>query len=97
MFDERALVAFTQELVRAVGVSGEEQSAAQCVEAEMRRLGYDHVEVDALGNVVGVITGTGNGPTILLTSVTMIAVPYRMIPISNRDAPHPGWPPLASR
>jgi putative selenium metabolism hydrolase len=70
MLDEQGLIAFTQELVRAVGLSGKEQSAAQCVEAEMRQLGYDHVEVDALGNVVGLISGAGAGPTILLDAHT---------------------------
>jgi len=70
MIDERALVLFTQELVQSVGLSGEEQPAARRVEAEMRRLGYDHVETDALGNVVGVINGTVEGPTILLDAHT---------------------------
>lgn len=70
MIDERGLVAFTQELVQTVGLSGEESSAARCVEAEMHRLGYDQVEIDELGNVVGILEGSGEGPTILLDAHT---------------------------
>lgn len=64
------LVAFTQEIVRAAGLSGDEEKTALLVEAEMRALGYDTVEVDALGNVVGVIEGAHAGKTVLLDAHT---------------------------
>lgn len=70
MIDERALATFAQNLVRAVGLSGEERAAAQCVETEMRRLGYDHVEIDTLGSVVGIVEGAIAGDTILLDAHT---------------------------
>lgn len=70
MFDPAALVRFTQDLVRAAGLSGDESAAARRVEREMHTLGYDQIEVDALGNVVGVIHGAVAGSTIILDAHT---------------------------
>ncbi len=51
------LIEFVQAMVQQPSLSGEEQAVAQRVEAEMRALGYDSVETDEVGNVVGVIEG----------------------------------------
>lgn len=64
------LIAFTQQIVRAAGLSGDEEGTARLVEAEMRALGYDSVEVDALGNVVGIIEGAHTGKSVLLDAHT---------------------------
>lgn len=70
MFDEDALIAFTQGLVRVTSLSGDEEAVARRVMAEMQALDYDAVELDEVGNVVGVIQGAVEGPTILLDAHT---------------------------
>ncbi len=70
MIGQQQLVEFTQALVRLPSLSGEEQRVAARVEAEMRALGYDSVEVDANGSVIGVIQGAAAGPTLLLDAHT---------------------------
>jgi succinyl-diaminopimelate desuccinylase len=49
------LIGFAQRLVKTPSLSGQEGEVAALVEAEMRRLGYDRVWVDDVGNVVGVV------------------------------------------
>lgn len=68
--NQQRLVEFTQALVRLPSLSGQEQPVAARVEAEMRALGYDSVEVDANGSVIGVIQGATAGPTLLLDAHT---------------------------
>lgn len=48
-------VKFLQNLVRAKGLSGKEEPAANLIENEMKTLGYDEVRTDRFGNVIGVI------------------------------------------
>ncbi len=55
------LIEFVQAMVQRPSLSGQEAPVAQRVEAEMRSLGYDSVEVDDVGNVVGVIEGANAG------------------------------------
>ncbi|MBC7235656.1 MAG: YgeY family selenium metabolism-linked hydrolase [Chloroflexi bacterium] len=54
-----------QELIRVPSLSGEEEGVASCVEAEMRLWGYDCVERDELGNVVGVVCGRREGRCVI--------------------------------
>ncbi len=68
--NQQRLVEFTQALVRLPSLSGEEQQVAARVEAEMRALAYDTVDVDANGSVIGVIQGAQPGPTLLLDAHT---------------------------
>lgn len=63
--DRQALEAFTCELVRTPSPSTGEGAVAQRVASEMRRLGYDAVRADAMGNVIGRI-GPVKGPCLLL-------------------------------
>jgi len=58
---ERELVEFARRLIRTPSMSGEEGDAAALVQEEMRRLGYDEVRTDEVGNVIGLIRGTGSG------------------------------------
>lgn len=62
---QEEIIRFTQEMVRCPGYSGQEAETAAVVAQEMKKLGYDHVEVDRWGNVIGTIRGTRPGPTII--------------------------------
>ncbi len=62
------LVAFAQALVRERSPSGDEGKVATVVAEQMRALGFAQVTTDELGNVVGVLHGIEEGPTLLLTS-----------------------------
>lgn len=62
---QEELIRFTQELVRCPGVSGDEGKTAAAVARQMTKLGYDKVEVDRWGNVIGTIRGARPGPTIV--------------------------------
>ena len=59
------LVAFTQQIVRIPSLPGQEAAVAAAIQTEMKRLGYDQVWTDEVGNVIGKISG-GDGPTIML-------------------------------
>jgi putative selenium metabolism hydrolase len=63
---QEEVIRFTQELVRCPGFSGDEAESAAAVVRQMKKLGYDKVEVDRWGNVIGTIRGTRPGPTIVL-------------------------------
>jgi len=63
--DDDALVSLTRDLVRIPSVLGEEHRVAERVLAEMRLLGFDEVDLDEVGNAVGVFAGAVNGPTLL--------------------------------
>jgi acetylornithine deacetylase/succinyl-diaminopimelate desuccinylase-like protein len=62
------LVAFAQELLRTHSPSGDEGKAGALVSNQMKTLGFDQVESDELGNVVGVMHGIEEGPTLMLSS-----------------------------
>ncbi len=64
--DVSALVTFTQELIRRPSVLGNEGAVAELVAERMRALQFDGVEIDRAGNVIGVMSGSSSGPTILL-------------------------------
>ena len=59
---------FAKRLVATSSESLAETRAADLVEAEMKRLGYDEVIRDEAGNVVGILFGREAGPTLLLAS-----------------------------
>src|SRR5512143_3873622 len=62
---QEEIIRFTQELVRCPGFSGDEAETAAAVARQMKKLGYDQVEVDRWGNVIGTIRGSRPGPTIV--------------------------------
>ncbi len=64
--DDSALERLASELVRAPSVLGNEGEAARVVAAAMRKLDYDRVEIDSVGNAIGVFEGRRPGPTVLL-------------------------------
>jgi putative selenium metabolism hydrolase len=55
------IVSLTQDLVRVQSFSGQEGDAAKLVQKCMSTLGYDDVQVDKYGNVIGRITGHQGG------------------------------------
>ncbi len=57
--------AFAQRLVRTPSISGQEQEVAGLIVREMERLAYDEVFTDDIGNVVGIIKGSGRGENIM--------------------------------
>ncbi len=63
-----ACVRFLQRLIRTQSMPGEEGDLAGLVAAEMRALGYDEVEYDAAGNVIGLIRGTGDAPSVMFNT-----------------------------
>ncbi len=63
--NDQALIDFTCALVRLESVLGDERNVAEHVSREMRRLLFDHVEIDDTGNAVGIVRGLHDGPTIL--------------------------------
>ncbi|MEZ4611603.1 MAG: M20/M25/M40 family metallo-hydrolase [Caldilineaceae bacterium] len=64
------LISFTQALVQRPSLSGEEAQVAARVEEEMRALGFDAVDTDAYGNVIGVVNGAQPGKTLLFDAHT---------------------------
>ena len=62
--DAQALAAFLQDLVRIPSLSGHEEAVAIRLAEEMKRVGFEEVWTDPIGNVVGRV-GSGDGPTLL--------------------------------
>ena len=62
--DFDALIRFLQALVSTKALSGEEKPVIDLVAAEMRRLNYDTITVDAFGNLIGIINGAKPGKTL---------------------------------
>ncbi len=58
---EGAVVAFLRDLIRIPGTSGTEQRVADRLITQMHELGYDRVERDGMGNVLGFIEPAGGG------------------------------------
>lgn len=76
---QEELIRFTQELVRCPGYSGDEAQSAAAIARQMEKLGYDKIEVDRWGNVIGTIRGARPGPTIVLDGHMDV------VPIGNRE------------
>ncbi len=61
------MVDFCQRLIQTPSPPGAEGAVAALVRGEMIALGYDDVQVDAAGNVVGCVRG-GGGPSLMLNT-----------------------------
>lgn len=59
-------IAFAQDLIRIPGLSGAEGAVADRVLEEMNALGMDDVRRDEVGNVMGVVRGSGGAPPVML-------------------------------
>lgn len=59
------MVDFASRLVSTPSISGDERAVSELYIAEMQSLGYDRVERDEWGNVIGIIEGDPAGPWIM--------------------------------
>lgn len=66
MTREERLIAFCQEAIRTPSFSGREQAAAELMKRKMEEYGFDTVEIDRYGSVLGRIRGKRLGKTILM-------------------------------
>lgn len=55
---EPEMIRFLRDMIAIPSESCEEEGVVRCIAAEMEKLGYDKVEIDGLGNVIGWM-GTG--------------------------------------
>lgn len=62
------VIAFAQKLIQTPSTSGSEEELAKLCVDKMRELGYDEVFIDDIGNVVGIIKGSGGGLNIMYNS-----------------------------
>ncbi len=65
--ERAALLDFTRRLVQTTSLPGQEQAAADLIMAEMKRLRFDDVQIDAAGNVLGRV-GPVDGPMLMFNS-----------------------------
>lgn len=61
-------IAFAQDLIRIPSPSGEEAEVASRVRTELEVLGFEDVRADRWGNVLGVVPGAGEAPSVLLNA-----------------------------
>ncbi len=61
-------VQFLQRLIQTRSMPGEEGEIAAVVAAEMDGLGYDEVSVDDAGNVIGLVRGRGEAPSVMFNT-----------------------------
>ena len=67
------VIRLCQELVQAPSLPGQERRVGEIVQDYMRMLDYDRVDCDELGNILGVVEGTGD--TVILLDAHMDTVP----------------------
>ena len=67
------LIDFTRRIVKIPSFTGQEQEVAQIILANLQSWGIEESWIDEIGNVVGVIRGSGKGPNILLNGHMDIA------------------------
>ncbi len=63
-----ALVTFARRLIQTPSLPGEEGAVAALMQEEMRRLGYDEVRSDEVGNVIGLVRGRAAGRSVMLNT-----------------------------
>lgn len=81
------VVEATLHLCRIPGPTFDEAERAAYVEARMRTIGLDDVQVDAMYNVTGMIEGPGSGPTTLVAAHIDTVFP-RGTPLQVRRTPN---------
>ena len=63
--DQQAAAQFLQDLIRTPSYSHQEGDVAQRIAEEMRKVGFDEVRIDRVGNVIGRL-GEANGKPVLM-------------------------------
>jgi len=70
------VVDICQKLIQAKSYSGQEDRVAKVLEDAMKSFGFDRVDVDKYGNVIGTINGNEDGPTQLFDAhIDTVPVP----------------------
>ncbi len=64
--DDDWLIRSCQDIVRCPSETHDEARAADLTRTLMVELGYDDAKIDRNGNVIGTISGRGNGPSVML-------------------------------
>jgi putative selenium metabolism hydrolase len=72
------LINFTRNIVKIPSFTGQEKEVAEIILASLQRWGIEESWIDEIGNVVGVIRGSGKGPNILFNGHMDIAPIGRM-------------------
>lgn len=72
------VIRFTQDLVKIPSPSLHEEAVAEIVAEEMRKLGYNLIFTDDVGNTVGVIVGSNPDTAILMSSHMDTVKPDRL-------------------
>ncbi|MFC1937454.1 YgeY family selenium metabolism-linked hydrolase [Chloroflexota bacterium] len=62
------VIAFARKLIQTPSISCQEQDVARLILTEMNKLDYDEAFTDAMGNVVGIIKGSGRGEKVMFNS-----------------------------
>ena len=63
---DQRLSQFCQDLIRLPSLSGQEEQVARLIEKTMKAYGFDQVEIDRYGSVVGTIHGNRPGKTVVM-------------------------------
>lgn len=71
---QEEVISFAQSIIRVNSLSGHEGQVARLIRKKMKTLGYDDVQVDPYGNVIGTKIGKLPGPVVLFDG-HMDAVP----------------------
>ena len=66
MNKEEQLVSLCQEVIRIPSMSGHEEKVAELLKNTMSCYGFDEVNIDKYGSVLGIIHGSRPGKTILM-------------------------------
>ena len=65
---KKDMVEFARKLISTPSISRKEKAVADLYLNEMEKLGYDEVFRDDMGNVVGIVNGSEDGPSIMYNS-----------------------------
>ncbi len=83
-----AMLDFARRLIQTPSLPGEEQDVADLTMSEMQGLGYDDVQRDHAGNVIGLMRGQAREPALLLNS--------HLDHVDSGDAARWPFPPYAA-
>ena len=62
------LVKFTEDIIRIPSVTGTEEDMAKFLLSQLKAIPVDTAWIDGIGNVVGVLYGSGKGPNVMLNT-----------------------------
>ncbi len=75
---------FLQEIIRIPSLSCQEARVSEVIATKMRSVGFDSVNIDELGDVMGVMKGAGEGQSLLMNGH------IDHVPPGNMDDPYSG-------